>query len=111
MIWLGMPSGVTDLWAAYVGGVRRRFRLGGLLGEELVATTGFPEGYGLSVVAMVVTGLALANSVDSVLQQCEASGVPMETKLDTFAFADHFEACCTNTSALQLVGGADRLLL
>ena len=61
MSWLGVSAGVTELWASYLTGIRRRFRINGLLGKEIKLTTGFSEDCGLSVVAMVVTGWAMAN--------------------------------------------------
>ena len=49
---LGVPHRILGSWAA-LGVTQRRFLIQGQLGPGLRASTGFPEGDGLSVVAML----------------------------------------------------------
>ena len=41
---LGMPEGLLGAWTSHLSLLRRRCRLGGGLGQEWQASTGFPEG-------------------------------------------------------------------
>ena len=53
---LGVSDGVLGLWGSYVSGLRRRFRIDGLLGEPCLATCGFLEGWALCVLSMLIVG-------------------------------------------------------
>ena len=55
---LGIPASVIRGWAGFLGGVSRRFKIRGSIGPPLLSNAGFPEGCGMSCVAMCVLNLA-----------------------------------------------------
>ncbi|CAE7222465.1 unnamed protein product, partial [Symbiodinium necroappetens] len=54
----GIHAGIIRAWTGALSGFMRRFRVRGSLGPALPSTTGFPEGDGLSRVAMVLVNIA-----------------------------------------------------
>ena len=57
---LGAPPQVITAWRQALQQMTRRFSIRGSVGPPLSSSTGFAEGCGLSVVAMLVSNIALA---------------------------------------------------
>ena len=57
---LGAPSPIVAAWRQALQQMTRRFSIRGSVGPALSSSTGFAEGCGLSVVAMLVSNIALA---------------------------------------------------
>ncbi len=57
---LGAPPQVISAWRQALQQMTRRFSIRGSVGPPLSSSTGFAEGCGLSVVAMLVSNIALA---------------------------------------------------
>ena len=57
---LGAPIPVITAWRHALQQMTRRFSIRGSVGPSLMSSTGFAEGCGLSVVAMLVSNIALA---------------------------------------------------
>ncbi len=55
---LGFDKRVTSLWFSFLSTMRRRFMVAGQVGDELLSSSGFPEGCGLSCVAMGIANLS-----------------------------------------------------
>eukprot|EP00438_Fugacium_kawagutii_P010337 Skav212590 [mRNA] locus=scaffold125:530151:534734:+ [translate_table: standard] len=54
---LGMPDQIVRTWCKALQGMSRRFMIRGGTGPPLTSTTGYPEGCGLSVVAMCAANI------------------------------------------------------
>ena len=57
-IQLGFDPKVIALWFSFLSAMKRRFMVAGQVGEALQSTSGFPEGCGLSCVAMGIANLS-----------------------------------------------------
>ena len=57
-IQLGFDQKVITLWFSFLSVMKRRFMVAGQVGESLQSTSGFPEGCGLSCVAMGIANLS-----------------------------------------------------
>ena len=93
---LGLPGGMLVAWAGALSSMRRRFLLRGSLTAGVPSVTGFPEGCGLSCVAMVLLDFAF-----HVWQQ---HFFPLCTAL---SFVDDWQIVCTHSS---LLAGAKQCL-
>ena len=56
---LGVPEPIIQAWRNALGSMTRRFSIRGSVGPAIGSSTGFAEGCGLSVVAMLVCNIAL----------------------------------------------------
>ena len=92
---LGLPDCFVNAWSSYLDGLRRRFRISGLLGEEHTTVNGFPEGCCLSVVAMLVTAWSYTVEVE------DKAAVPDHKHLmESQVFADNFEVIGNDQNAI-----------
>lgn len=57
---LGAPPQIITAWRSALKQMTRRFSIRCSIGPAITSTTGFAEGCGLSVVAMLVSNIALA---------------------------------------------------
>ena len=96
LAWCGAPFRVLRGWAGALSVMQRRFLIQGQLGPCLAASTGFPEGDGLSVVAMV--------SIDHLLHAWIAA---TQQLTQTLTFVDDWQF--TSTCAADIVGTLQRL--
>ena len=91
---IGVPEGLVRVWGDYLTDLRRSFRIHGLVGESLSSTTGFPEGCGLSVVAMLLVAWTYDRDVVDAMDQPQA--VDVEGESGVMLFADNFETYSTD---------------
>ncbi len=73
-------------WESYLFGLRPKFQISGLLGDEHSNVNGFPEGCCLSAVAMLIT--AWSNTVD--IEPAAADAKPAHT-MECAKYGDTFE--------------------
>ncbi|CAE8641629.1 unnamed protein product, partial [Polarella glacialis] len=78
---IGVPNRIMVPWGSVLTGLRRRFRHRGAVGRSLQSWTGFPEGCGLSCVAMIV--------VDMMLDVYLGTQIPTAV---VWTYADNWEA-------------------
>ena len=83
----GIHGGIIRAWTGALSGFMRRFRVRGSLGPALPSTTGFPEGDGLSCVAMVLVNMAYHDHM--------SAQVP---ELRVLTFVDTWEALARDPS-------------
>ena len=96
LAWTGAPFRVLKGWAGALSIMQRRFLIQGQLGPKLDSSTGFPEGDGLSVVAMVTIDHLLHAWISATQQLTQ-----------TLTFVDDWQF--TSTSAAEIVGTLQRL--
>ena len=65
---LGIPVPVIRIWAGFLAGVSWRFKIRGSIGPPLLSNAGFPEGCGMSCVAMCVLNIAWSAYMTKVVQ-------------------------------------------
>ena len=87
---LGMPGNVLVGWAGALASMTRRFLLRGSLTAGLPSVTGFPEGCGLSCVAMVL--------LDSAFHLWFRAFFPLCTPL---SYVDDWQLICPHSSLLE----------
>lgn len=93
---LGLPGPMLIAWAGALSRMKRRFLLRGSLTKGVLSVTGFPEGCGLSCVAMVI--------VDFAFHVWQRVFFPLCTAL---SYVDDWQLVCTHSS---LLSGAKRCL-
>ena len=93
---LGLPGGMLVAWAGALSQMKRRFLLRGSLTAGVSSVTGFPEGCGLSCVAMVL--------IDFAFHVWQQSFFPLCTAL---SYVDDWQLLCPHSSMLA---GAKRCL-
>jgi len=86
---LGLPGPMLVAWAGALATMQRRFLLRGSLTHGVPSVTGFPEGCGLSCVAMVI--------LDFAFHEWQQGFFPMCT---TLSFVDDWQVVCTHSSLL-----------
>lgn len=87
---LGLPGGMLVGWAGAVSNMSRRFLLRGSLTCGVPSVTGFPEGCGLSCVAMLL--------VDFAFHQWQKVFFPMCTVL---SYVDDWQMLCPHSAMLD----------
>ena len=93
---LGLPSSMLLAWAGALSHMQRRFLLRGSLTEAVPSVTGFPEGCGLSCVAMVL--------VDFTFHRWLQAFFPLCTPV---SYVDDWQVLCAHS---MMVEGAKRCL-
>lgn len=86
---LGLPCNMLLAWAGALTQMRRRFLLRGSLTEGIPSVTGFPEGCGLSCVAMLL--------IDMAFHHWQAAFFPLCTPL---SYVDDWQLICPDCSLL-----------
>ena len=93
---IGMPGGMLVAWAGALSQMQRRFLLRGSLTAGVPSVTGFPEGCGLSCVAMVI--------IDFAFHLWQRTFFPLCTAL---SYVDDWQLLCPHGSLME---GAKRCL-
>ena len=86
---LGIPNFLIQAWDKFLGGLSRSFVVHGEAGEQILSSTGFPEGDPMSTVAMTIIDWAW----HLYLQQYAPSSVPL-------SFVDNFSCMARDTAGL-----------
>ena len=86
---LGLPGELLVAWAGALSQMKRRFLLRGSLTRGLSSVTGFPEGCGLSCVAMVI--------LDAAFHRWHQCFFPLCTAL---SYVDDWQILCPHSSLL-----------
>ena len=87
---LGLPSPMLLAWAGALTQMKRRFLLRGSLTDGVSSVTGFPEGCGLSCVAMVL--------IDYVFHAWQQHFFPLCTAL---SYVDDWQLLCPHSSMMS----------
>ena len=87
---IGMPGGMLVAWAGALSQMQRRFLLRGSLTEGVPSVTGFPEGCGLSCVAMVI--------IDFAFHLWQRTFFPLCTAL---SYVDDWQILCPHGSLME----------
>ena len=86
---VGIAEPILVGWCGALSAMRRRFRIRGSVGPGLHSCTGFPEGCGLSCLAMALVDLSLHSHVSRVCPQME-----------TLTYVDNWEVQAKQVSSL-----------